>query len=69
MWYRKSLAMLSIVTIMWVEIKWALLKTESTTIITILNPVDFGSSVTKSTLTIFYLAFGTSSKYSSLRNE
>jgi len=49
------------VIIIWVEIKWALFETESTTIITVSNSVNFGSFTMKLMLVVFHLIFGISS--------
>lgn len=57
--------MLSIVTVVWIRIKYTLLDIEFITVITMLNPDNSRSSMTKSTLMVFHLVFGTASGVSS----
>ena len=68
-WCRNSLTVPSVVIVVWVEIKYALLKTEFTIIITTLYPNNSGSLITKSTLMVFYLVFGIASRDSSLSSK
>jgi len=49
--------------------KYILLGTKFTTIITTLNSADSRSSITKSILIVFYRKLDTSSKYNSLRGR
>ena len=67
--YKKSLTLPSIVTVVWVGIKWVLLKTESTSIITVSNPTNSESSTIKLTLMVSNLISGTSSRYSSFKDK
>ena len=56
---------LSVVTVVYIGMKWALFDTESTTVMIVLYLEDLESSTTKSTLRVFYLASGMGSGYSS----
>ena len=51
--------------VVWVRIKYTLLDTEYTIIITVLNPNNSESLTTKSILIVFHLTFGTASGISS----
>ena len=66
MLYKKNLTASLALTIIWVEIKYNVLDTESITIITISNLMDSRSSTMKSTLTVSHYAFGMGRRYSSL---
>jgi len=51
-WWRNSLAASSVVTIVYIRMKYALFDTKSTTIITTSCPDDLGSSTMKSMLRV-----------------
>jgi len=69
MQYKKSLVEFSIVTVIWVGIKYILLDIEFTTFITMLNPGDTGSSTTKFILIVSHLAFSVGNRYNFLRDK
>ena len=52
-----------------IEIKWVLLDTEFTTVITVLKLTDSKSLIIKSIMMVFYLVSNTSSKYNLLRDR
>jgi len=52
------------VIVVWVRIRYTILNTESTIVITISNPNDSRISITKFTLIVFYLVFGIANEFS-----
>ena len=69
MLYKKSSKSPSTVIVICIEMKWVLLDTESTTIITISKLTDSGSLTTKSMLIVSYFVSGISSGQSLLRSR
>jgi len=52
------------VIVVWVRIRYTILNTESTIVITISNPNDSRISITKFILIVFYLVFGIANEFS-----
>ena len=69
MLYIKSHIVLSVVMIVYIEIKWVLLHIKLATVITISNSVNSRSLIAKFTLIVSYLVFSIDNKYSLPRSR